>query len=309
MSQYYSGLPLGGSASSGLPDRYLKISKLGEGTYGTVYKCSDTKTGRLVALKKIRIGEEDEGLPATAIREVSILLELSHPNVVALYETVCTDTQLCLVFEFMEQDLKMWVNSSLAGTCVKDLKRIVFQILLGLRYCHENRVLHRDLKPQNILVSHQGIVKLADFGLARAFAVPIKAYTKEVVTQWYRPAEILLGCKVYTPAVDVWSVGCIMGELFQKGEPLFPGNSEIDQLYKIFQLLGTPSPSVWASCQDLENYQTCFPSWKPKDLATHFPQLDGEGVVLLKGMLTYDPTLRISASAALESPWFDEIRQ
>eukprot|EP00760_Papus_ankaliazontas_P022772 PhM_4_TR1898/c1_g1_i1/m.38063/K02206/CDK2; cyclin-dependent kinase 2 len=292
-------------------DRYFKLSKLGEGTYGSVYKCRDVQTGRIVALKKIRVdaADGDEGLPATALREISILLELEHPNVVRLFDIECTDSKLCLVFEYVDEDLKSWMNRCLAHSPLSDIKRVMYRTLLGLRYCHSNRILHRDIKPQNILVSAVGDVKLADFGLARAFACPIVSYTKEVVTQWYRPPEILLGCVVYTPAVDVWSVACIMGELLRGGTPLFPGDCEIDQLYKIFQLLGTPSSDVWKGCEGLQEYQPCFPRWDAVPLSAVFPALDEDGAALLKGMLAYDPQRRWSAEDAIESPWFNEIRE
>jgi len=191
-------------------DRYYKIEKIGEGTYGVVYKAKDNVTGQIVALKKIRLEAEDEGVPSTAIREISLLKELSHPNIVSLCNVVHEDNKLYLVFEYLDQDLKKYMEMCGKNLHYMLVKSYLQQLIKGIAHCHSHRVLHRDLKPQNLLIDKKGVLKLADFGLARAFGVPVRTYTHEVVTLWYRAPEILLGGKQYSTPVDIWSIGCIL---------------------------------------------------------------------------------------------------
>ncbi|RVE40420.1 hypothetical protein evm_014929, partial [Chilo suppressalis] len=194
-------------------DRYPNVEKIGEGTYGVVYKARDVETGKEIALKKIKLENEPEGVPSTALREISVLRELCHPAVVQLLDVLLTENKLFLVFEFLHMDLKRLMDIY-KGPMPHDLvKSYLAQLLEGIAYCHSMRVLHRDLKPQNLLVDGEGRVKLADFGLARAFGIPLRAYTHEVVTLWYRAPEILLGAKFYSTAVDVWSLACIYAEM------------------------------------------------------------------------------------------------
>lgn len=142
------------------------------------------------------------------------------------------------------------------------------QLFDGLAYLHSHRILHRDLKPQNILIDHEGHIKLADFGLSRCFMIPVRAYTHEVVTLWYRAPELLLGSKLYGPAVDVWSLACIMSEIVSK-TALFPGDSEIDQIYKVFKICGTPNEDTWPGCSTLPDFRKTFPVWQPQDLNSY----------------------------------------
>ena len=212
-----------------------------------VYIATHEKTGERAALKKIKLECEDEGVPGTTLREVSLLKELHHPNVVQLKDVfyMPQESKLYLCFEYCDFDLKKYMKSlqyKLSGECIKSF---TYQMLNGLSWCHSHRIFHRDLKPQNVLVDpKQGTLKLADFGLARAFTVPLRTYTHEVVTLWYRAPEILLGGKQYSVPVDIWSVGTIIPEMVT-GQPLFPGDSEIDELFKIFRLLGTPNEGLW----------------------------------------------------------------
>ncbi|XP_067843925.1 cyclin-dependent kinase 2-like isoform X1 [Heptranchias perlo] len=195
-------------------DNFQKVEKIGEGTYGVVYKAMNKVTGEMVALKKIRLDAEMEGVPSTAIREISLLKELNHPNIVKLLDVIHSEKKLYLVFEFLNQDLKKYMDSAPpTGLPLQLVKSYLFQLLQGVAFCHSHRVLHRDLKPQNLLINDAGAIKLADFGLARAFGVPVRTYTHEVVTLWYRAPEILMGCKFYSTAVDVWSIGCIFAEM------------------------------------------------------------------------------------------------
>jgi cyclin-dependent kinase 2 len=288
--------------------QYEKVEKIGEGTYGVVYKAVDRDTGATVALKKIRLEQEEEGVPSTAIREISLLKELRHANVVRLMDVVHADAKLYLVFEFLDVDLKKHMDAHPArARDVGTVKLYLYQMLAGIAYCHAHRVLHRDLKPQNLLIdADRGALKLADFGLARAFGLPVRAYTHEVVTLWYRAPEILLGAKHYSTPVDVWSIGCIFAEMVN-GRPLFPGDSEIDELFKIFRLLGTPDESSWPGVTTMPDYKDTFPRWPARSLADAVPGLDPAGVDLLRGMLRYAPADRLTAKAAMAHPWFDEV--
>ena len=279
-------------------DRYQKLDKIGEGTYGVVYKAKDKTNGDNIALKKIRLEQEDEGVPSTAIREISLLKEVPHPNVVKLHEVIYDSRSLYLVFEYLDQDLKKYMDAAGLPLPPQTVKLFLYQLLAGLAYCHSRRVIHRDLKPQNLLIDKNGVLKLADFGLARAFALPIKTYTHEVITLWYRPPEILLGSRQYTTSVDIWSVGCIFAEMAQK-RPLFAGDSEIDQIFKIFRINGTPKESVWPGISNLPDFKPTFPKWSASPLSKHVPNLDPLGIDLLSQMICYDPTQRISAEDAL----------
>lgn len=288
-------------------ENYQKVEKVGEGTYGIVYKARDLTTGRIVALKKIRLEPDEEGIPSTAMREISLLKELSsHPNVVYLYDAVYQKNKLYLVFEFVEQDLKRCLEKLPARMEVFQVKSYLYQLLAGIAFCHANRVLHRDLKPQNLLIDQYGNLKLGDFGLAREYGVPLRRYTHEVVTLWYRAPEVLLGTKHYSTPVDSWSIGCIFAEMVNK-QPLFPGDSEIDELFRIFRVLGTPNETQWPGVSTLPDYKTSFPQWRPQPLSKVVPQLDCVGVDLLSRLLAYDPSSRISARAAMAHPWFADL--
>lgn len=286
-------------------ERYQKLEKIGEGTYGVVYKSRDKQTGDTIALKKIRLEADDEGVPSTAIREISLLKSLQHPNVVRLKDVVHDETKLYLIFEYLDQDLKKYMNTVGTGLPSNTVKSFMYQMLSALVYCHTHRVLHRDLKPQNILIDRQGSLRLADFGLARAFGLPIKTYTHEVVTLWYRAPEILLGGRQYSTPVDIWSVGCIFAEMAQK-RPLFMGDSEIDQLFKIFKILGTPNEDSFPGVGNLPDFKPTFPKWKGQNLDRLVPNLCDRGIDLLSQMICYDPAKRISARAALTHPYFQD---
>ncbi|KIY43208.1 CMGC/CDK/CDC2 protein kinase [Fistulina hepatica ATCC 64428] len=282
------------------------------GTYGVVYKARDTGTNEVVALKKIRLEAEDEGVPSTAIREISLLKELKDDNIVRLLDIVHADQKLYLVFEFLDVDLKRYMDM---GTKNKNpislaiVKKFTYQLNLGLLYCHSHRILHRDLKPQNLLIDRHENLKLADFGLARAFGIPLRTYTHEVVTLWYRAPEVLLGSRHYSTGVDMWSVGCIFAEMAMQGIPLFPGDSEIDQIFKIFRVLGTPNEETWPGVSNLPDYKATFPQWSRQDLAKVCPTLDPLGLDLLQKSLAYDASTRISAKRSLVHPYFSDFAQ
>lgn len=287
---------------------YEKIKKLGKGTYGTVYKIKNYKDGKVYALKKIKIQNEKEGIPSTALREISTLKELSHPNIVRLVNVYFCKTSVKLFFEYLKMDLKQLIDSTKSLDMIR-VKQISKEILLGVDQCHSKRILHRDLKPQNILLNSRLDVKVADFGLARAFTIPIRPYTNDVVTLWYRAPEILLGAVEYSTAIDIWSVGCIISEMIS-GEALFRGDSDLDQLYKIFRILGTPTEEIWPGVSNMKNYKNSFPNWismGPENILGEERKGEKQALDLILKMLKYNPVERITCKEALAHPFFNNI--
>ncbi|KAF9434201.1 negative regulator of the PHO system [Entomortierella beljakovae] len=289
-------------------ERYQALEKIGEGTYATVYKGKNRSNGDAVALKEIRLDSE-EGAPSTAIREISLMKELRHPNIVRLHDVIHTENKLTLVFEYMDQDLKKYMdqhgNRGALGHIV--IKAFMYQLLKGVAFCHENRVLHRDLKPQNLLINRKGELKLGDFGLARAFGIPVNTFSNEVVTLWYRAPDVLLGSKTYSTSIDIWSAGCIMAEMYL-GRPLFAGSNNQDELMKIFKVMGTPTEETWPGVSKLSEYKKDFPYYPPKPLSSVVPMIDAFGMDLLMQMLIYQPQRRITAKDALNHVYFNDIR-
>jgi len=286
--------------------RYDMIQKIGEGTYGVVYLATDRLTDRIIAMKKIRLDDEDEGIPSTALREIALLKSLNHPNIVSLEEVVSCGDRLFLVFEYLDYDLKKYLDAQYGMLKPHTIQSMMYQLLVGLEFCHRNRIIHRDLKPQNLLINKNGNLKLADFGLARAFQIPERTYTHEIVTLWYRPPEVLMGIKQYTTAVDIWSAGVIFAEMITK-RPLFPGDSEIDELFKIFRLLGTPSEKEWQGVEKLPDHHKMFPRWKRQDLQKKFKGFSFMGIDLMKIMLRFDPVERPSCRELKFHSYFDNL--
>jgi cyclin-dependent kinase 2 len=282
--------------------------KIGEGTYGTVHFATYKGTNKRVALKQIRINGDNEGVPSTCIREITVLKELNHQNIVTLYDVIIHNTdKLYMVFEFIDQDLKMLLDRIKPRPLpVTYVKSFMFQLLQGLAYCHSHRVIHRDLKPQNLLVTNDGVIKLADFGLARPVAIPSRCYTHEVVTMWYRAPEILMGTRLYSTGIDIWSLGCIFAEM-STTEALFCGDSEIDQLFNIFKRLGTPDQDSWPSIHKLPDYNDAFPKFRKQNLHSLVPGMSEDGLDLLKKMLIYMPIWRITAKNALSHQYLRDI--
>eukprot|EP00702_Spironucleus_salmonicida_P002428 EST43719.1 Kinase, CMGC CDK [Spironucleus salmonicida] len=285
-------------------DRYQRQAQLGEGTYGVVYKAIDKETNQTVALKRIRLDSQDEGIPATAIREIAILKELKHPNVVDLLSVVHTDSKLTLVFEYVTLDLKKFMDKKGRLTPIQ-IKSLMGQLLQGLAYVHNRRVLHRDLKPQNLLVSDsdEPIMKIADFGLARGAGIPVRAYTHEVVTLWYRCPAVLLGSKKYGAGIDIWSAGCIFYEM-ATGKPLFPAKNEKEEILKIFKTFGTPNEKTWKGCKELPQWSDDFPVFPGIGIDALLPDMNEYGRDLFAKMIAMDPDQRISARDALKHPYF-----
>ena len=262
-----------------------------------------------MALKEIHLDSE-EGTPSTAIREISLMKELKHENIVSLHDVIHTENKLMLVFEYMDKDLKKYMDSrgDRGQLDYITIKSFMYQLLQGIAFCHENRVLHRDLKPQNLLINNKGQLKLGDFGLARAFGIPVNTFSNEVVTLWYRAPDVLLGSRTYNTSIDIWSAGCIMAEMYT-GRPLFPGTTNEDELQKIFRLMGTPSERSWPGISQFPEYKPTFHIYATQDLRSILPQVDQLGLDLLGRMLQLRPEMRISAKDALGHQWFRDLGQ
>ncbi|KAL8827753.1 MAG: hypothetical protein Q9170_006886 [Blastenia crenularia] len=291
------------------PSSFQQLEKLGEGTYATVFKGRNRQTGELVALKEIHLDSE-EGTPSTAIREISLMKELKHENIVSLHDVIHTENKLMLVFEYMDKDLKKFMDSRGQGGQLDyvTIKSFMYQLLQGIAFCHENRVLHRDLKPQNLLINAKGQLKLADFGLARAFGIPVNTFSNEVVTLWYRAPDVLLGSRTYNTSIDIWSAGCIMAEMYT-GRPLFPGTTNEDQLQKIFRLMGTPSERSWPGITAFPEYKAGWHVYATQDLRMILPTVDPAALDLLGRCLQLRPEMRVSAQESLQHVWFRDLQQ
>ncbi|XP_030891450.1 cyclin-dependent kinase-like 2 [Leptonychotes weddellii] len=222
-------------------EKYENLGLVGEGSYGMVMKCRNKDSGRIVAIKKFLESDDDKMVKKIAMREIKLLKQLRHENLVNLLEVCKKKKRWYLVFEFVDHtildDLELFPN----GLDYQLVQKYLFQIINGIGFCHSHNIIHRDIKPENILVSQSGVVKLCDFGFARTLAAPGEVYTDYVATRWYRAPELLVGDVKYGKAVDVWAIGCLVTEMLM-GEPLFPGDSDIDQLYHIMMCLGNLIP-------------------------------------------------------------------
>ncbi|XP_067832594.1 cyclin-dependent kinase 4 [Heptranchias perlo] len=288
--------------------QYEPVAEIGGGAYGTVYKARDSRSGKFVALKNVRVQMSEDGLPPSTVREVALLKRLEHfdhPNIVRLFDVCATmrtdrETKVTLVFEHVDQDLKTYLEKAPSpGLPAETVKDLMNQLLSGLAFLHSHSVVHRDLKPENILVTSRGQVKLADFGLARIYSCQM-ALTPVVVTLWYRAPEVLLQSTYATP-VDLWSTGCIFAEMFRR-RPLFCGKSEADQLGKIFDMTGLPAEEEWP--EDVMLPRNAFTHRPPQLVKTYIPEIDDVGANLLLELLAFSPYKRISAFDALRHPYF-----
>ncbi|XP_050973724.1 cyclin-dependent kinase 11B isoform X2 [Labeo rohita] len=290
-------------------EEFQCLNRIEEGTYGVVYRAKDKKTDEIVALKRLKMEKEKEGFPITSLREINTILKAQHPNIVTVREIVVGSNmdKIYIVMNYVEHDLKSLMETMKQPFLPGEVKTLMIQLLRGVRHLHDNWILHRDLKTSNLLLSHKGILKIGDFGLAREYGSPLKPYTPVVVTLWYRSPDLLLGAKEYSTAVDMWSVGCIFGELLTQ-KPLFPGKSEIDQINKIFKDLGSPSEKIWPGYSELPAVKKMtFTEYPYNNLRKRFGALlSDQGFDLMNKFLTYCPAKRISADEALKHEYFRE---
>ena len=303
---------------------YQKLGQIGKGTYGNIFKARNKSTGRIVALKQFLTDSTSTGIPATTVREIALLKELHrNEHIVSIHEVLMDGLDIVVVMEHCTYDLKehlnKYKNSPQGALTVDRIKSYLFQILQGVAFCHSLRIIHRDLKPQNILVvEHSDTIKIGDFGLGRAVEVPgagESSLSHEVVTLWYRPPEILLGQTQYDTAIDIWSIGCILGEMLNASTPLFRGDSEICQIMHIFKILGTPNhldPQQWPQIDsECKYFQGSFPKWTPMpmDRICPRPDFDGNGQDLMAKLLVMNPKKRITARQALRHCWFKNLKR
>ncbi|XP_033220117.1 cyclin-dependent kinase 11B-like isoform X2 [Belonocnema kinseyi] len=291
-------------------EEFQCLNRIEEGTYGVVYRARDKRTEEIVALKRLKMEKEKEGFPITSLREINTLLKAQHPNIVTVREIVVGSNmdKIFIVMDYVEHDLK-----SLMETMKKkrqafipgEVKCLMQQLLRAVAHLHDNWILHRDLKTSNLLLSHRGVLKVGDFGLAREYGSPLRHYTPIVVTLWYRAPELLLGGKEYSTPIDMWSVGCIFAE-FLSMEALFPGQSDQDQINRIFKELGTPNDRIWPGFSKMPlASKTVFSHYPVNNLRQRCRSSD-LGIELLNKFLTYDPQQRVTAEDALKHSFFTE---
>ena len=299
--------------------KYEKLAKIGQGTFGEVFKARDKQNrSKIVALKKVLMDNEKEGFPITALREIRILQLLNHENIVNLIE-ICRSkasqfnrhkSTFYLVFDFCEHDLAGLLSNFNVKFSLGEIKKVMKQLLNGLYYIHSNKIIHRDMKAANVLITRQGGLKLADFGLARAISInkgnQPNRYTNRVVTLWYRPPELLLGERNYGPPVDLWGAGCIMAEMWTRS-PIMQGNTEQHQLTLIAQLCGAITPDVWPGVENLELYNKLeIPKNQRRRVKERLrPYVkDQYAVDLLDKLLCLCPDKRLDAHSALDHDFF-----
>ncbi|KAK6465104.1 Serine/threonine-protein kinase BUR1 [Scheffersomyces coipomensis] len=303
------------------------IEKLGQGTFGVVQKAKDKQTGDLVAIKQLLNHSAKEGFPITALREITILKQLHHENVLSISKIIFEEPRLsnpeaiintrgCFytVSHYMSSDLVGLLENPNVNLKLTHIKCIMEQLLTGINYIHQQRYLHRDIKAANILIDSAGVLKIADFGLARVYHghTPELAlgpgggernYTGLVVTRWYRPPELLLGERKYTTAVDMWGIGCVFAELFTR-KPILVGQSDAHQAQLVFGLVG--SPASWTHAASLPNKNDYAIGLNgSRTLESKYEGIIPEdGIRLLSGLLTLDPYKRYNALDALNHEFF-----
>ena len=271
-------------------ESYTQDGTIGEGTYGVVLKARHSESGQIVAIKKFKESDEDEQVRKTALREVRILKQLRHENIVSLIEVFRRKRKLYLVFEYVESTLLEALERHPEGLEAGEVRRIMWQLIRGVDYLHSNTVIHRDLKPENLLLSKHGILKLCDFGFARFLAGPGARYTDYVSTRWYRCPELLIGDTAYGKPVDMWAIGCLMAEI-SNGLPLFPGESDVDQLFQIMRCFGNLTPRM----AELVRRNPLFTGVKlpeisePEHLEKRLPTLDPLALDVIRQCLRYEP--------------------
>ncbi|XP_078389392.1 cyclin-dependent kinase-like 1 [Cetorhinus maximus] len=291
-------------------EKYEKLGKIGEGSYGVVFRCRNKDTGQIVAIKKFVESEDDPLIKKIALREIRMLKQLKHVNLVNLLEVFRRKRKLHLVFEYCDHTVLNELDKYPRGVAEDQVKSIIRQTLQAVNFCHKHNCIHRDVKPENILITKHGVIKLCDFGFARILTGPGDDYTDYVATRWYRAPELLVGDTQYGPPVDVWAIGCVFAEL-TSGNPLWPGRSDVDQLYLIRRTLGDLIPrhqKVFSSNQFFSGVNIPVPDIM-EPLEVKFPHISPQALHLMKGCLMMNPTERLTCEQLLQHPHFDSCRE
>ncbi len=295
-------------------DSYEILSKVGEGSFGEVFRAKSLESGTIVALKRIRLRRVEDGIPKTLLREIKALEHIDSSYVVKIHQFFPDGSSIIIVCEYMQSDLSHVMRSA-ALLCRPlrhaEIKSIMQMILKGIAAVHDAQIMHRDVKPANLLFSTAGVLKLGDFGLARVHQTTTLEtqhlpadYSHEVATRWYRAPELLFGARRYGNEVDLWAVGCIFAELFTFS-PLLPGENDIDQLYRVLRVLGTPDVHSWPELSELPDYnKIVFPTLPPVPLHEILPDVPADALALIQKFLVYRPQQRITAAQALLDPYF-----
>ncbi|NXB31904.1 CDKL2 protein, partial [Eulacestoma nigropectus] len=288
-------------------DKYQVLGLVGEGSYGVVTKCRNRENGQIVAVKKFLESDDDAAVRKIALREIKLLKQLRHENLVNLLDVCKRKKRWYLVFEFVDHTVLDDLEASPSGLDYSTVRKYLFQIMRGIAFCHSHNIIHRDIKPENILVSQSGVVKLCDFGFARPLATSGEVYTDYVATRWYRAPELLVGDSKYGRPVDVWAIGSLITEMLT-GEPLFPGDSDIDQLFHITKCLGNLIPRQ----QELFYKNPLFAGMKLPEvkelesLEKRYPKLPAAALDLAKECLQIDPDKRPSCAKLLQGDFFNK---
>ncbi|KAK6187652.1 hypothetical protein SNE40_005631 [Patella caerulea] len=291
-------------------EKYDRISKIGEGSYGLVFKCRNKETGQLVAIKKFVESEDDPLIRKIAMREIRMLKQLKHNNLVNLLEVFRRRRRLHLVFEYVDHTALHELDLHPSGVGESTTMTVVYQTLLAVNFCHQHNAIHRDVKPENILITRSGQVKLCDFGFARMLTGPGDEYTDYVATRWYRAPELLVGDTQYGPSVDVWAIGCVFSEL-KTGQALWPGRSDLDQLYLIRKTLGDLTPrhmDIFSSNAFFKGMIIPNPE-RMEPLEEKFPNFSPNALSFLNDCLKMDPQDRATCKQLLQHPYLEKMRE
>ena len=298
--------------------RYLKTQKLGEGTYGSVFRAQDKETGETVALKQVKMDQEEDGVPANSLREATILQTMSHVNIVKMREIGVDNGMIIIVMEFMDKSLRYFLNAKKQKPLEpRILQSYAYQLLAGLNYMHSAGFIHRDLKPSNILINKSGFLKICDFGKSHIYHHPMRQKPQDIgKTMWYEAPELIIETPTYDYGIDIWAAGCIIAEM-ARGDVLFAGDSMLDQIMLISRALGMPGEEQFPGFKEaLENifkhggdkYSTDSDKPAESEFGSLFPQGTDENLIdLLKKMLVINPAQRITARAALQHPYFNNV--
>jgi serine/threonine protein kinase len=279
---------------------YVKGPEIGSGAFGKVHVGYNSVTDEKIAMKYLEYHPEKQGIPALVLREISILRSVSHPNIIQLQEVITTENQIILIFEYLERTLYQYISTR-RTVGPETIRSFSYQLLAAVHTLHVHRIIHRDIKPTNILLSNTGILKVIDFGWARYFSIPMRPYTPEIETILYRAPELLSRNNIYGPPIDIWSVGCVIAEMVM-GHPIFllGIDSNVQLFYKMIETMGTPpNAGKYIGCQD-----TDIPQYKMRSMREILNSEDAVLCDLVSKMLCFDPDKRITAVNALKHPYF-----